>query len=170
MQVGLRRRYLQKSLQLRLLTVTLRINSSLCRSTRCRETSRSSLHVLNLCNSMPPAMSSRARTPRTSKTRMFPPFSLRLREEIIINYETSNMFQTTDKSSYPYSEDSGLSFWWGGYSELSSDSGADDKNHLKQSSFQMEIGFRSTMVTVARGGWFQPQFFKQFTGVYNVDK
>ncbi|EDR09399.1 uncharacterized protein LACBIDRAFT_318946 [Laccaria bicolor S238N-H82] len=91
-------------------------------------------------------------------------------QEIIISHETSNMFQTTDKSSYAYSEDSGLSFWWGGYSESSSDSGADDASHLKQSSFKMEIGFRATMVTVDRGGWFQPQFFKQSAGFYHIDK
>ena len=91
-------------------------------------------------------------------------------QEITINHETSNMFQTGDKSSYAYSDQSGLSFWWGGYSESSSNSGADDASSLKQSSFKMEIGFRATMVTVDRGGWFQPQFFKQSAGFYHIDK
>jgi hypothetical protein len=37
-------------------------------------------------------------------------------------------------------------------------------------SFKVEIGFRATMVTVDRGGWFQPQFFKQSSGFYHIDK
>ena len=56
------------------------------------------------------------------------------------------------------------------YSESSSDSGEDDVSHFKQRSFKVEIGFRATMVTVDRGGWFQPQFFKQSAGFYHIDK
>ena len=79
------------------------------------------------------------------------------------------MFQVTNKS-YAYSEDSGLSFWWDGYSESSWDPNTEDRSHLKQPSFKMEIGFHATMVTADQGGWFQPQFFKQSAGFYHIDK
>jgi hypothetical protein len=91
-------------------------------------------------------------------------------QEIIINHKVSNMLQTMDKFSSAYSKDTGLAFWWGGYSESSSGSGAKDVGSLKQSFFSTEIGFRATMVTVDRGGWFQPQFFKQSAGFYHIDK
>ena len=32
------------------------------------------------------------------------------------------------------------------------------------------VGFRATLVTVDRAGWFQPQFFKQSTGYYHINR
>ncbi|KAH8094539.1 hypothetical protein BXZ70DRAFT_363852 [Cristinia sonorae] len=32
------------------------------------------------------------------------------------------------------------------------------------------VGFRATLVTIDRGGWFQPQFFKQSSGYYHISK
>ena len=91
-------------------------------------------------------------------------------QDIIISHKTSNMFSKADQSSSAYSEDSGLSFFVGGSSDSSSGSSANNTSQLKQTDFEMEIGFRTTMVTVDRGGWFQPQFFKQSTGFYHIDQ
>ncbi|EDR10049.1 uncharacterized protein LACBIDRAFT_325617 [Laccaria bicolor S238N-H82] len=90
-------------------------------------------------------------------------------QDITINYQTSNMFSTTNSSSTAYSPSSGLSFFFGGSSSSSSKSSADSSSHLKQTDFTMEVGFRATMVTVDRSGWFQPQIFKQSTGFYHID-
>ena len=91
-------------------------------------------------------------------------------EDITMYHETSNMSSTTDQSSSGYSQDSQLSFFFGGSSSSSSDSRADSSSHFQQKTFKMEIGFRATMVTVDRGGWFQPQFFKQSSGFYHIDQ
>ena len=46
---------------------------------------------------------------------------------------------------------------------------ATSSNTSSESNFDAQIGFRATLVTVDRGGWFQPQFFKQSNGFYHID-
>jgi hypothetical protein len=91
-------------------------------------------------------------------------------QDVTIHHETSNMFSMADQSSSAYSEDSGLSFFFGGSSDSSSNSSADSSSHFKQTDFKMDIGFRATMVTADRSGWFQPQFFQQSAGFYHIDQ
>jgi hypothetical protein len=89
-------------------------------------------------------------------------------EEITLTHETSNVHQsiTQVRSSVSASD---LSFFWGSKKQ-SSASFAEDLFSSNSESFKVDIGFRATMVTVDRGGWFQPQFFKQSSGFCHIDK
>ncbi|KAH8832750.1 hypothetical protein DL96DRAFT_1551871 [Flagelloscypha sp. PMI_526] len=43
------------------------------------------------------------------------------------------------------------------------------KHTARQATKEVNLAFRATLVTVDRGGWFQPQFFKQSEAFYHVD-
>ena len=59
--------------------------------------------------------------------------------------------------------------WVASYESSSSASSAMFKSATSSSSYNVEFGLRATMVTVDRGGWFQPQFFKQSKSFHNVN-
>ena len=67
---------------------------------------------------------------------------------------------TLDQASATQSSVS-ANFWIGSYNRSSSTSSALFKSSSSAESYNVEFGFRSTLVTVDRGGWFQPQFFKE---------
>ena len=90
-------------------------------------------------------------------------------QEIILFHKTSNIRQTSSTQVSSSVSGSDVSFFWGSKRQ-SSTSSAQDLATANSESFDVEIGFRATMVTVDRGGWFQPQFFKQSSGFYHIDK
>ena len=90
-------------------------------------------------------------------------------QEIILNHETSNIYQKSVTQVSSSVSGSDVSFFWGSKKQTST-STAEDSALSNSKSFKVEIGFRTTMVTVDRGGWFQPQFFKQSSGFYHIDK
>jgi hypothetical protein len=47
---------------------------------------------------------------------------------------------------------------------------ATNTSYVAESKQDVELGFRATMVTVDRSGWFQPQFFKQSEAYCHVNK
>ena len=61
------------------------------------------------------------------------------------------------------------SLWFASGESSSSVSSAMFKSTSAASSYNVEFGLRATMVTVDRGGWFQPQFFKQSKAFHHVN-
>ncbi|THH33471.1 hypothetical protein EUX98_g723 [Antrodiella citrinella] len=49
-------------------------------------------------------------------------------------------------------------------------SGAEASSQTTKMKNEVWVGFRATLVTVDRGGWFQPQFFKQSAGYYHISR
>ncbi|KAF7299403.1 ZnMc domain-containing protein [Mycena indigotica] len=60
--------------------------------------------------------------------------------------------------------------WFASASSSSSSESASSASETKASKDTIELAFRATLVTVDRGGWFQPQFFKQSNAFYKVNK
>ena len=67
---------------------------------------------------------------------------------------------TLDQASASQSSVS-ANFWIGSYNRSESSSSALFKSSNSAESYNVQFGFRATLVTVDRGGWFQPQFFKE---------
>ena len=112
--------------------------------------------------------------PKLEETPLFPPPASGTAggsrwQEIVLYHETSNIHQKSATSVSSSVSGSNVSFFWGSRKQSSSSSAEDDEE-ANSESFKVEIGFRATMVTVDRGGWFQPQFFKQSSGFYHIDK
>ncbi|KAF7299383.1 ZnMc domain-containing protein [Mycena indigotica] len=60
--------------------------------------------------------------------------------------------------------------WFASASGSASSESADSSQKTTASDDTIELAFRATLVTVDRGGWFQPQFFKQSNAFYKVNK
>jgi hypothetical protein len=105
---------------------------------------------------------------------MFPPESTSSGgsrwQDIHLYHETSSMFSQSSSRSGAESSREHVSFFFGGGTKQSQSSYAEQQSSQGASSFKLEIGFRVTLVTVDRGGWFQPQFFKQSSGYYHIDE
>jgi hypothetical protein len=82
---------------------------------------------------------------------------------------TEDYSKATDSASSRTSSWS-CNFFFGSASGSSSQAqgNADAEGLMKGS--EMTIGFRATLVTVDRAGWFQPQFFKQSKAYYNINE
>ncbi|KAJ7153279.1 hypothetical protein C8R46DRAFT_1197359 [Mycena filopes] len=59
--------------------------------------------------------------------------------------------------------------WFGSTSGDSSKSSATVSNLTEATKDTIDLAFRATLVTVDRGGWFQPQFFKESKAFYKVN-
>jgi hypothetical protein len=89
-------------------------------------------------------------------------------QEITLTHETSNIRQASMTQVGSSVSGSDVSIFWG--SKKQTTSSAEDSASSNSESLKVDIGFRATMVTVDRGGWFQPQFFKQSSGFCHIDK
>jgi hypothetical protein len=90
-------------------------------------------------------------------------------QDIVMHHTIASKF-TTDSSSSTGSTsrtDCGL-FLFASAAQADAAT-ASSSNTSSESNFDAQIGFRATLVTVDRGGWFQPQFFKQSNGFYHID-
>lgn len=55
-------------------------------------------------------------------------------------------------------------------STSSSTASASTSSAVSKSSHEIQLGFRATMVTVDRSGWFRPQFFKNSGAYYHINE
>ncbi|KAH8077868.1 hypothetical protein BXZ70DRAFT_690995 [Cristinia sonorae] len=76
--------------------------------------------------------------------------------------------QTSSASSSSSSAQCNL--WLASYSRSKSESQASSSNLNSKRTDEIELGFRATLVTVDRAGWFRPQFYKQSEAFYHIDK
>lgn len=88
-------------------------------------------------------------------------------QEVAITHTIDNPFSSESKFD---SSKEDCSFFFGSYKPESFSASGEDSSLSNISSVTVEIGFRCTLVTVDRGGWFQPQFFKQSNGFCHVDE
>ena len=105
---------------------------------------------------------------------MFPPESTSSSggrwQDIHLSHTVSSMFSKSSSSSGSETIQDHVPFFFGGATKQYQSSFANGDSSGASSSFSLEIGFRVTLVTVDRGGWFQPQFFKQSSGYYHIDE
>ncbi|KAI0071193.1 hypothetical protein K474DRAFT_1712673 [Panus rudis PR-1116 ss-1] len=78
--------------------------------------------------------------------------------------------ESSQQSTYSFAKASShsVNLWLASWGSSSSESGGGSHTATKSSSEDIDLGFRATLVTVDRGGWFQPQFFKQSHTFYNI--
>jgi hypothetical protein len=88
-------------------------------------------------------------------------------QEVTITHTIDNAFSSA--SNFDSSKED-CSFFFGSYKPESISASGENSSLSNISSVTVDIGFRCTLVTVDRGGWFQPQFFKQSDGFYHVDE
>ncbi|TCD66802.1 hypothetical protein EIP91_000938 [Steccherinum ochraceum] len=90
-------------------------------------------------------------------------------QEIEINHEVESNTSSSDSSASASASSMHVNLWLASASTSSSESQAKSKSEARTYKNNVTIGFRATLVTVDRGGWFQPQFFKQSGSFYHVD-
>jgi len=88
-------------------------------------------------------------------------------QEVTITHTIDNSFSS--ESNFDSSKED-CSFFFGSYKPGSLSASGEDSSLSNISSVTVNIGFRCTLVTVDRGGWFQPQFFKQSNDFCHVDE
>ena len=85
-------------------------------------------------------------------------------------HETYRCYEIQRLQSSASTRSTNVSLFFGSYHSESSESQATSSSTSLSQSVEVEVGFRATLVTVDRGGWFQPQFFKQSSGFHCIDK
>jgi len=90
-------------------------------------------------------------------------------QEIYVNHMITTKYTASSDKSSASTKKTDVSLFFGSYHSESSESSATSSSVTEANSLQVEVGFRATMVTVDRGGWFQPQFFKQSAGFHCID-
>ncbi|KAJ7870647.1 hypothetical protein B0H14DRAFT_3573861 [Mycena olivaceomarginata] len=60
--------------------------------------------------------------------------------------------------------------WFASGSGSSTETGGQTTSGATNTSDTLDVAFRATLVTIDRGGWFRPQFFKQSEAFYKVNK
>ncbi|TCD60728.1 hypothetical protein EIP91_009622 [Steccherinum ochraceum] len=78
---------------------------------------------------------------------------------------------TSDSSSSASASASSthVNLWFASASTRSAESQAHSESTATTYNNKVTLGFRATLVTADRGGWFQPQFFKQSGSFYHID-
>ena len=90
-------------------------------------------------------------------------------QEMYIKHTVNSTYSASSNQSSASAQKNDVSLFFGSYHSESKASQAGSESTSSSSSVDVEVGFRATMVTVDRGGWFQPQFFKQSAGFHHID-
>ncbi|KAF8956725.1 hypothetical protein BDZ97DRAFT_154780 [Flammula alnicola] len=90
-------------------------------------------------------------------------------QDIYMKHSVDTKYNSASEASKASLSDMNVSLFFGSYHSESSETSAETKTSSLAASVDVEVGFRATLVTVDRGGWFQPQFFKQSTDFYHLD-
>ena len=59
--------------------------------------------------------------------------------------------------------------WFWNHSQSSQSSGGGSQTETKKTSNEVWVGFRATLVSVDRGGWFRPQFFQESKMYHHIN-
>ncbi len=91
-------------------------------------------------------------------------------QEISFTHQMNSNYSSQNTESSASATNVHVNLWFasGGYS--SSSSQASSFSQTASVSSTIQIGFRATLVTVDRSGWFQPQFFKQSGSYYHINQ
>ena len=90
-------------------------------------------------------------------------------QEFLMHQTIKTTFSTSSQSAEANTSKSDCNFFFGSYHSESSSATSASSSLSANSEMDVLIGFRATLVTVDRSGWFQPQFFKQSNGFYHID-
>ena len=91
-------------------------------------------------------------------------------QEMYMKHTVDTKYNASSEQSSASTRSTNVSLFFGSYHSESSESQATSSTTSLSQSVDVEVGFRATLVTVDRGGWFQPQFFKQSSGFHCIDK
>jgi len=91
-------------------------------------------------------------------------------QEMYMKHTVDTKYNASSEQSSASTRSTNVSLFFGSYHSESSESQATSSSTSFAQSVEVEVGFRATLVTVDRGGWFQPQFFKQSAGFHCIDK
>ena len=89
---------------------------------------------------------------------------IRMHQQIKSDYSKSQDYSSTSV------KESSCNLWLFSSGESSETTSGGSGTATASQEDDIEIGFRATLVTVDRAGWFQPQFFKQSLSYYHVDE
>ncbi|KAK6980755.1 ZnMc domain-containing protein, partial [Favolaschia claudopus] len=90
-------------------------------------------------------------------------------QTITFTSNTKSREASTNSDSSASSQQWSCNLWFASGSGSSSSSTATSSSTAKATDDTIDLALRVTMVTVDRGGWFQPQFFKESKTFYKVD-
>ncbi|THH32074.1 hypothetical protein EUX98_g2088 [Antrodiella citrinella] len=91
-------------------------------------------------------------------------------QEIQMHHMVSSDYTKQSDSASAKNSSSHCNLWLASGGHSSSFSGASSESESGSSNNEVHIGFRATLVTVDRAGWFRPQFFKQSASFYHIDE
>ncbi|KIM41583.1 hypothetical protein M413DRAFT_445557 [Hebeloma cylindrosporum] len=91
-------------------------------------------------------------------------------QEMYMKHTVDTKYNASSEQSSASTRSTNVSLFFGSYHSESSESQATSSSTSFSQSVEVEVGFRATLVTVDRGGWFQPQFFKQSSGFHCIDQ
>ncbi|KAF8149916.1 hypothetical protein B0H34DRAFT_667269 [Crassisporium funariophilum] len=91
-------------------------------------------------------------------------------QEVYVTQNITTRYSSSSERSKSVSSKDDISLFLGCYHSESNASSATSTSKASSASTKVELGFRATMVTVDRAGWFQPQFFKQSANFHCIDK
>ncbi|KAH8795234.1 hypothetical protein DL96DRAFT_1480874 [Flagelloscypha sp. PMI_526] len=86
-----------------------------------------------------------------------------------VHITNNEEYRSAHSSDYSAATSWSCNLWFASASGSSSSSQAYSAAYSTAATKEVNLAFRATLVTVDRGGWFQPQFFKQSEAFYHVD-
>ncbi|KAF9525728.1 hypothetical protein CPB83DRAFT_885381 [Crepidotus variabilis] len=90
-------------------------------------------------------------------------------QDFSFSHEVDTKYSASSDKSSASTRSTSVSLFFGSYHSESTSASASSSSTDQAQSVKVEVGFRATLVTVDRGGWFQPQFFKQSAGFHSID-
>lgn len=90
-------------------------------------------------------------------------------QEITMYQQIKNDYSASNSRSAASASSWHVNVWFASASGSSSSSSGSSSAQAASSEQNVQIGFRATLVTVDRAGWFQPQFFKQSKAYYHIN-
>jgi len=77
-----------------------------------------------------------------------------------MKHTVNTKYNASSEQSFASTRTTNVPLFFGSHHSENSESQATSSSISFAQSVDVEVGLRATMVTVDRGGWFQPQFFK----------
>ena len=90
-------------------------------------------------------------------------------QEITMHHEVVSDYSASSDQASARSSASSCNLWFFSASTSSSSSQGSSNAVALKSTNEIWVGFRATLVTADRAGWFQPQFFKQSASYYHIN-
>jgi hypothetical protein len=90
-------------------------------------------------------------------------------QEITLHHQVESEYSYNRSQSSASTSSSGCNLWLWSSSQSSQESQGSSETKTIKSSDEVWVGFRATLVTVDRAGWFRPQFFQETKSYYHIN-